>query len=539
VTAHDRPAGPVDIAVVLCASLGDDAFLDLAQLERRIRETLPQTRVEIMPSLGVRPGQIRKLDDRLGAPRLVLGVREETFDRRALDAAIRKSGLDVNGVEAVVLTDEHAVSPEAVDESVLRLQAAAARLAVFSGTGAEHLRPRLLSSDEPVSRRSLFTMPPLTYETVPGIDVDSCLGPRACSLCVQRCPVRAISASGGSLAVDRAACITCGACVSTCPVGAVRFPGSDLAQREAELDIFLSRQQRPIVFACKGFGRSHTDGTGESEQRSRRIEVPCLGSVTVGWILQALAGGAPAVTLMSCGDACRAAQWPVMRSRVEVVERLLAELGEVDPAGRVRIVSSELEPLAASPPRPPRPGVGPRPRVTLTEPRATAEAFIRLAGEYGVGDDVRLAHPASPLGFVTVREDTCTTCGTCAGVCPTGALTIADGAGQSGVRELSFDPRLCVACGRCASSCPEAAFDTVTVEHAMHHDDLERGRRTVARSTHTLCEMCGRSVAPSAMLDRIGAMLEGEDGSDALLRTLRRLCSDCRGLVRETPGVKS
>lgn len=525
----------VDLA--LCAGLTEHASLDLEELQRRLSDALPGAQIGVAGDLCARPRRIAELANGARSGRLVLGLCRGDYERRGVQAAIRKSDLDVFAIEEVSISrSEVAPSPREIEEIVLRFRAAAARLAVFPGSSPEHVRLKLLPHGARLSRRSLFTLPPLSYEPVPDIDRDVCLGWRSCSLCVPACPAHAIAPSDRYVEVDRTDCVGCGVCVSTCPAGAVTFPGSSLAEYEAALDVLLSAPQQPIAFACRRALDSHERvEEPESEPGWRCLRLPCLGTVTTGWILQTLAAGAPAVKLISCGADCRADRWSSLRSRVDYVERLLAELGEDDPARRVRIVTEAGEREGGKAPSA-RGYAGAHHTVTLAEPQASAEALPLLQSLYGAEGSIRLSHPESPIGLIDLRVETCTTCGTCGEVCPTGALDVSDGALS---REISFDPRRCLACGRCAAFCPEAAFDTLTVQSATHTDELARGRRTLASSAHMPCARCGRPIAPSAMLDRIGVMLEGSNGSDELLRILRRLCSDCRGLMRDAPGVES
>jgi ferredoxin len=50
------------------------------------------------------------------------------------------------------------------------------------------------------------------------VDVDKCLG---CGICVDVCPVGAISLNDGIASVDEALCTECGACVDACPNDAI------------------------------------------------------------------------------------------------------------------------------------------------------------------------------------------------------------------------------------------------------------------------------------------------------------------------------
>ena len=48
--------------------------------------------------------------------------------------------------------------------------------------------------------------------------------------------------------------------------------------------------------------------------------------------------------------------------------------------------------------------------------------------------------------------DACVSCGSCAGACPTGAISEGDG-------KFVIDADVCVSCGACADSCPTGAIE--------------------------------------------------------------------------------
>ena len=53
------------------------------------------------------------------------------------------------------------------------------------------------------------------------IDGEKCTG---CGLCVDACPVEAISLENDKAKVDAGKCVDCGQCVEECPNEAIRMP---------------------------------------------------------------------------------------------------------------------------------------------------------------------------------------------------------------------------------------------------------------------------------------------------------------------------
>ena len=172
--------------------------------------------------------------------------------------------------------------------------------------------------------------------------------------------------------------------------------------------------------------------------------------------------------------------------------------------------------------------------LSLLEPAATTEAVVALGARSSEDLGVSLANTGSPLGLLNLREETCTACGACPGVCPTEALLFEEG--PQGEAIISFEAGRCIACGNCVRVCPEQALDTLSVDGGIDVLALTRGRVVLKRAQSASCLRCGRPIAPDAMLNRIRTLLGTDDTSGPLIATLTELCSDCRAL-ESTPSV--
>ena len=513
------------VAVALCGDLESETGLEPAAVARGLRESLPDIRVDIVPGLCRSPEHMPSLASRAGAGRIALGLCARPTGNDEFQAWSRKAGLDPFAVELVNLN-----GGESAETAVLVLAGAVARLRAFPGSRPEELKLRLFSFEQRRSRRSLFTLPPTTYAAVASIEEASCLGQQRCGRCISTCPFSAIGSAGGKVTVDRKQCESCGLCVTACPTNAIGLPGSALAQYEAEIAALLAADQPNLLLTCRQAACTQAEGNRVAALSAGwlPVEVPCLGMVTPGWILQALARGASTIALLGCGERCRSDRATVGRERLDFVRELLHLLGESAPSQKVLWMDpgSALTQADAGP-------ASTRDRsddraISLLEPAATTAAAMALAERYGAPPVISLTHAGSPLGMVKLREETCTACGACAAVCPTEALLCEEGA--RGETVISFEAGRCVACGNCVSACPEAALDTLSVHAGIVPATLVHGRTALKRAASTHCRQCGRAIAPDAMLNRIRTLLEGDEASGPLIAILTQLCSDCRAL---------
>jgi ferredoxin/coenzyme F420-reducing hydrogenase delta subunit len=470
---------------------------------------------------------------------VVLGLcggdyREPEFQRSA-----RKAGIDPLAI-AVVALGSYCTTLER-DRDVggvakVLLSAAVAGVQAFPGSQPEDIRPYIVGGSQRISRRALFTMPPIAYRPVVSIDRNACAADTGCDQCVQVCPADALTNVDGMIRIARRSCVSCGLCQSACPTSAAQLPGQTISQLEAKVRELLTNPAldsdvpRAILFVCR-----QSDSAIDSLSQSSRpmasqwlpLSVPCAGFVSPAVILQSLAHGATAVGILGCGSDCLYGQREHTQGKIDYCQKALEALGLPSGAAEFFDASDGVSSLADSLSSPLE---GCRHVPTLTSglsfsgPGAAASALTALAG-LAAGDvaPVALDHSYSPLGLVKIDADGCTGCGSCSQACPTGALDLV----QGNTVTLDFDPTLCTGCAQCVSVCPEK------VVHVSHSTDLAKlgdGPERLYEDEAVRCRSCGSVVAPAAMLKRIAAALK-EDGrpSDKTMSTISSLCINCRG----------
>jgi ferredoxin/coenzyme F420-reducing hydrogenase delta subunit len=493
---------------------------------------------DVVRSLCRRP--LERAGDAPAPMRLVLGLCGRGFRDLDLERDARSAGLDPLGIQIVdlaglagiVATPEHRVSRAAA-----LMEAAVTRARFISDTTSRQVAPRFARMQQRVSRRSLFSLPPLRYQPVATLDRSSCAADIGCRRCVDVCPADAVVYVNGRINIDRGRCRGCAVCVVDCPVRAMELAGFSEEMLAAEIDAVLSGSAleagdcAPLLICQPNLHR-----VGDLASRGLPyptawipVAVPCTGALPAGVVLGALADGARGVGVVECGGDCAQRQDDRTRDTVEYSRELVDLLGGV--AERVVwIPATEREALADAlnstlPPE----RLDPSNRRSAgggTGPGASAASIIALADSLDVDDPVAFDHHASPLGLVSIDTAACTACGACAQGCPTAALTFEDGQAAT----LSFDPSRCTGCRLCVARCPENARGAITVQPTTSLQALRQGVTAAMTAEIACCESCGGPIASDSTLSRIEQLL-GEQMSDELRLVMRTRCSNCRGFV--------
>ena len=118
--------------------------------------------------------------------------------------------------------------------------------------------------------------------------------------------------------------------------------------------------------------------------------------------------------------------------------------------------------------------------------------------------------------------EACTLCGLCTGVCPPGALWIAE---DDHATRLTLDPSRCTGCGRCLQTCPEQVLSKAQ-NAALDGASRVTMSRVLAASNRVVCPQCGQPTVSEAELQAVFRRLQ----PDPTLMRQFSLCVECKSM---------
>ena len=342
-----------------------------------------------------------------------------------------------------------------------------------------------------------------------------------CNRCLDVCPTGAITANGDSVFIDPNICAGCGECAAVCPSGAVAYDGPPVQ--------FLFNRIRTLASTYRDAGGKaprllvhDMDYGSELISLSARfsrglpadiipLAVPNIAGFGHSEMLVALACGFTSVDILASPKTEREALDPQL-------ELALAMVPGEDP--RIRIIDPvEPDALCAALYIPALPTMEIQPILPLGGRReATRLAVSALTS----GTPVVALPAGAPYGAVSVNNDACTLCLSCASLCPSGAL-----GDNPDMPQLRFKEDACLQCGICVSTCPENAISLVP---QMDLSAAALTDQVIHEEEPYECIECGKPFGVKSTVERIVEKLEGSHSmfTNSDNAKLIRMCDDCR-----------
>lgn len=348
-----------------------------------------------------------------------------------------------------------------------------------------------------------------------------------CTLCIDGCPTQAIRTEGGVVVLDEEACVQCEFCILVCPTAVFDGPHETAALLKSMVAVL---PRRSIVLTCGYNNLDKSEATFDSIVQTRSCLAGLGSAAYVG--LAGLGVERVRVQLDRCGGCPLGSLRPHIEARctdAQALAKIVVEIGEASAD------ATDLEnPLPVSVPVA-------RPVIRTYWPRVSRRDFLRrlipaepatqdllppesLADKEPPRERRFLLHllaklpedRAGPGVYFPqmVAKGSCTACGLCATVCPTGAIDLQKELTATPEHfALTFDPQSCTGCQLCVELCPpqilhfdgKLNFDNATTPSALQDGDLNRCTRCRSHfaGPGALCPTCAfRRKNPMGTLPR-------------------------------------
>ncbi len=311
-------------------------------------------------------------------------------------------------------------------------------------------------------------------------------GRSLCRACEAICPVQGIKQNGQEIQISE--CISCGLCAVACPTGVMDqlWDGFDQV-------INVSGERRPYIWLTCHRAALLKDA----------VRLNCLGELTPELVFYLLHQGSQRVNILYQPELCRDCRCQTGQSRwVDTLEKLERIYPGATDCFQVYGNPPESTPATKSSVDYSRRGIlralGGEARQAMGElllkqlPEQSHSRFsqslalrrklFRYVISHLTAEKAELMEP----GYLRHPEieTGCTFCGSCAILCPSGAMKMEKSdAGLS----LTVDPTACNMCGLCAATCPAQAIKvdwTIANDGPARRIPLIQGERKICPSCH-------------------------------------------------------
>ena len=318
-----------------------------------------------------------------------------------------------------------------------------------------------------------------------------------CDICATGCPTEAITLHG-TVAVDVERCIRCGSCLHACPVGA--FEGVDGIYSVLRCATQIVDKER-LEIAC-----AHHP---EPERGPRGVDgvictQGCLSSLSASAYISLLALGIDRVDvrLDACENCPIGELKPRIIERIERAQSLLDQQGMGERLGTAEVGKARRPVYSAKNPPVSRRGLLGMGRKSLKAEDILPRGAPQIEGEGSAPRDRRRlinalsylrdidmdAHLPDGTGFTGLAaSESCTACGLCARLCPTGALAFDQNEGEQ-TFAVRFSAAACTDCDLCTRFCePKALIKNGPPTYA---EILDPEPITLIQGTYKHCKKC-------------------------------------------------
>ena len=365
----------------------------------------------------------------------------------------------------------------------------------------------------------LSKTPIYQYQNYVGLDSDLCLyhhkRGEICAACASLCPSVAIlkNTEQKELVLSPIDCVACGRCVSICPSGAME---NLVLTRASVIKIASLYKGKTPLLMCE---------TDLANVRFKNNILPFIlpsgGVLDFDNLLSVVLGCGSAIIIYLKEFL------PAVNESIELANEIFSRaFGK-----KLIFACSDENKLAKIMDNISFESIGDfELNENLNKFTSTASKLKMIVSNRDLGEFI--AAPSISHAKISVDEDKCTLCLSCAGACPTGAL-LADSTNNA----LCFNESLCVGCDYCIQSCAEK--DTIFITRGkMRLNDEYFMPKVLAKDELFACAMCGKEFATKKAIERVASMMSASFGDD--MNKLKSLycCSDCKAQMMIEAQIK-